>query len=395
MNSAKSDLPAYDVCAAVAADLTVDARVWKEAITLRQAGHSVVLVGCRPNLRGVVRRREAGIHVIEIPWPAPSTRLWGRETAWALSRVWAAVFLTTARVYHAHNIHVFPACRAAARRAGAKVVYDAHELYGCMTSSDSRLRRLRRSVELAIEASAVRGSDEVITTNPSRVIALQARHGLRHIEVLANVPRKVPTLEPWNPGFPDGVPILLYQGGIYAELRAFRQTIQALQLLDGVHLVLLGFGTANDLALVQGWAKTGGVDDRVHLLPPQPFERLVHTASLATVGLVPIQPIDLAHYLGDTNKLYEYLMAGLPVIASDIPEIRKVVTQGTPRVGELFDPADAGSIAAAYLRVTRDATEYQGRRREARRLALESHHWELEERRLRTIYARLLGRSKD
>jgi glycosyltransferase involved in cell wall biosynthesis len=143
--------------------------------------------------------------------------------------------------------------------------------------------------------------------------------------------------------------------------------------------------------LITRWSLEARVSDRVHILPPLPFDQLVHAASLATVGIVPLAGVDLNYLLGDTNKLHEYLMAGVPVIASDLPEVRRVVTQGEPHVGELFDPTDSSSIAEAYRRVVSSPESYRRRREEARRIARERHHWGVEEQHLVRVYDRLLG----
>jgi glycosyltransferase involved in cell wall biosynthesis len=134
-----------------------------------------------------------------------------------------------------------------------------------------------------------------------------------------------------------------------------------------------------------------GVSSRVHFLPPRPFDELVRTAAAATVGLVPIRPTRLNHTLGDTNKLHEYLMAGLPVVASDLPEIRHVARQGDPPVGEVFDPEDSVSIAGAIKRILSDQDQLVRRRSEALRLAREHYNWEAEERKLLDLYRGLDG----
>lgn len=383
--------PRYDVCAAVISDLSTDARVWKQVRSLRDAGYAVILIGCRYEIAETIRSRQEGIDVVEVPLGSRQGRVSARGRAETLLAIWREVHGTAARVYHAHNIHVIPACWLASRRRGMPLIYDAHELYGQVKAGDRLRRRATARIGRLAEAFAVTQADAVITTNASRVIALQARHGLCPIEVLANVPARVHPLEPWDPGFPPGVPILLYQGGIYARAHAFAETIEALKILEDVHFVVVGFGRQDDLELVGKWAVQAGVAERVHLLAQLPFDRLVSSAALATVGLVPIKPVDLGHVLGDTNKLHEYLMAGLPVIASDMPEIRRVVRQGSPPVGELFDGEDPISIADAYRRVTADPHAYQARKREARRLATELHHWGVEETRLRSLYQRLLA----
>jgi glycosyltransferase involved in cell wall biosynthesis len=223
---------------------------------------------------------------------------------------------------------------------------------------------------------------------------LRERHGRQDIAVLANVPPLEEDVAPLDPGYPNGHRVLLYQGWIAAEARCFHETVQALCEIDeDVHFVILGFGWDSARDLIRGWAREAGVEERVHFLPPRPWNELVSTAAAATVGLVPIRGGPLNHQLGDTNKLHEYLMGGLPVVASDLPEIRRVATMGDPPVGELFDPSSPESIATAIRAVIGDPERYEARRRSARRLAEEELNWGVEERRLLELYDGLLGRA--
>jgi glycosyltransferase involved in cell wall biosynthesis len=106
---------------------------------------------------------------------------------------------------------------------------------------------------------------------------------------------------------------------------------------------------------------------------------------------VPIRGGPINHTLGDTNKLHEYIMGGLPVIGSDLPEIRRIITMGDPPVGELFDPSVPETIAQALRDVIDDPDRLALRRRHARQLAEEHLNWEIEERRLLALYDGLLG----
>jgi glycosyltransferase involved in cell wall biosynthesis len=273
----------------------------------------------------------------------------------------------------------------------AKLVYDGHELWGEPYDQGIRARLMAQAGAL-IERLMVRTSDVVISTNPSRADVLRRRHGRRDITVLANVPPLERNVVPLDPGYPQGKRVLLYQGWIVAEGRCFRETVQALPLVpDDIHFVILGFGWESARDRIRQWAAEAGVSERVHFLPPRHWTELVGTAAAATVGLVPIRGGPLNHQLGDTNKLHEYLMAGLPVIASDLPEIRRIVTMGSPAVGELFDPSSPESIAAALRRVVADAELLAARRRQARLLAEEHLNWEIEERQLLRVYDELLA----
>ena len=380
----------YDVCASVVSHLPFDARVWKEASSLVAGGKTVALAGCRYELERPQRYTQDGVDVFEVPFGQRSGRTDYRTRVAALLGLWIETLRTPARAYHAHNIHVGPAAFLAAKLRRAALVYDAHELYGEVKGESIRHRAVARVGFLA-ERFMVRQSDAVITTNQSRVEVLRKRHGRDDIEILANVPHIVENVEPLDPGYPQDAPIVLYQGGVYAHTRAFRETIEAIAQLDRAHLVIIGFGRDSDLDLVRAWAEEFGVADRVHLLPPRPFDELVSTAAAATVGLVPIRADNLNHLLGDTNKLHEYLMAGLPVAASDIPEVRRVATAGNPPVGELFDANSPDSIAEAIRKLLADDEEYEARRREARRLAVEECNWQAEERKLLALYDRVGG----
>lgn len=377
----------YDVCASVVSDLQYDARVWKEARSLARAGYRVALLGCRYDLLAVTRRVEDGIDVVEIPLGGRVGARNPVRRAWALFRLWWEILRTPARIYHSHNVHPAPAAWIASRMRRSSLVYDGHELYG-ESPGEGLVARGAAAITGLVEAWMVRHSHLVITTNPSRATELKRRHGNREIVLIANVPGRVDAVQPLDPGFPSGAKVLLYQGGIYLG-RAFEETIRALVDLEDFHFVILGFGRATEIAQIRRYAEEHGVGGRVTFLPPRPFAQLVRTAAGATVGIVPIRPTNLNHYTGDTNKLHEYLMAGLPVVASDLPEMRRVVEEGNPHVGEVFDPNLPASIAAAVRRVVADPAKYAARRREARRVALEKFNWQVEEVKLLGAYARL------
>lgn len=379
----------YDVCTVVISDLTYDARVWKEARTLRESGRTVVVIGCGYDVAGVRRRTQTDIDVVEVSLGTRAGRVSSAARALTLLRVWREVLRTRARVYHVHNIHPGVAALTASLIRRAAVVYDAHELYG-EPRDRSAGARLAAAATYALERLMARRSAAVITTNQSRANVLARRHGRDDVVVLANVPNLQSGVVPLDPGYPRNVNVLLYQGGIYAESRAFRQSLEALtHLPPDVHLAILGFGRDRDIELVCEWSDMYGVSSRVHLLPPRPFDELVRTAAAATIGLVPIRPLRLNHTLGDTNKLHEYLMAGLPVVASNLPEIRHVAQQGDPSVGEVFDPEDSASIAAAVTRILSDQDQLARRRSEALRLAREVYNWEVEQSKLLDLYRRL------
>lgn len=384
-------MPRYDVASSVISDLPYDARVWKESRSLGNAGFRLFLTGPSFDIeRPRHRRDESGIDVLEVPLGHRDRPKSYVRRALALIRISMAVLRTRASVYHAHDIHVGPLSWTAARLRRAKLVYDAHELWGEATGAGLQARIIARTGAW-IERFMVAHSDVVITTNPSRARELERRYGRRDIKVLANVPPLQEVVEPLDPGYPPGARVLLYQGRIMPEHRCFRETVEALaELDDDIHFVILGFGWDSARELIRGWARDADVEARVHFLPPRPWQELAATAAAATAGLVPLRPASLNDVLGDTNKLHEYLMGGLPVVASDFPEIRRIVTMTEPSVGELFDAEDPTTIAAAVQRLLADPELLAKRRETAREIATQQLNWDVEEKQLLSVYRTLL-----
>jgi glycosyltransferase involved in cell wall biosynthesis len=378
----------YDVCAGTVSDLPFDARVWKESRSLAGGGYKLALIGCRYEIDATQRRTEDGIDVVEVPFGSRQGSASMFERVRVLTSLWWEVIKTPAAIYHAHNIEVGPASWLAARLRRAKLVYDAHELYA-EASHDTIKSRVGGFLNACVERFMMSQADEVITTNRSRAAVLEEAYDRPGIAILGNVPPRADTVDPVDPGYPKDAKILLYQGHISAESRAFRETIEALKELPDVHLAIIGFAREGRIRMVREWAEEAGVAERVHLLGSRPWHELVSTAASAHVGLVPIYPNTLNNYLGDTNKIFEYLMAGIPVVASDLPEIRRVALDGQPRVGEIFDPHSPESIVRAVRDVLDDPKVYEARRAEARRLALEKFNWEIEERTLLGLYGRV------
>jgi glycosyltransferase involved in cell wall biosynthesis len=376
------------VCAAVVSHLPYDARVWKEARSLVAAGFEVDLIGMRYRIDAPQTRVENGVRVTELPFGEShgqhSASVLGR--ARVLLRLWIRILRTPAEIYHCHNVHVAPPVLAAAALRRAEIVYDAHELYGEIKPGAGLGSRISARLTRLVEALVIGRARRVITTNVSRAAVLAERYPRAEVVSVGNVPQLVDDVEPLDPGFPQGVPKLLYQGGIYAEARAFEATIAALALMPEVHLCILGFGRDRDKLLIGEWAERHGVAERVHLYGPVPFDDLVRVAAAATVGIVPLRNISMNSYLGDTNKLFEYMMAGLPAVGSDFPEVARVLHAGDPRPGETFDPESPASIAAAVEKVLSD--RYEQRRERARELAVGEHNWRHEERKLIACFTR-------
>lgn len=117
------------------------------------------------------------------------------------------------------------------------------------------------------------------------------------------------------------------------------------------------------------------------------MRELIDVTRTADVGIMSYIPSSLNNYLAFPNRLFEYINAGLPVAASDIPFLRKVICDN--EIGVVFDPKDPHSIARSLNQITR--TKELRRHRKMIVAAALKYDWQTEEKKLLHAYARFHG----
>jgi glycosyltransferase involved in cell wall biosynthesis len=131
----------------------------------------------------------------------------------------------------------------------------------------------------------------------------------------------------------------------------------------------------------------------VHVLGGVDPAAVVSWVAGADVAVMAIQPSTLNHVLSTPNKLFEAIAAGTPVVASDFPEIRKIVAaDGRGSLGELCDPADPRSVAAAIRAIIGlTGAEREALRQRCLAAAHDRWNWETEASALVKLYDDLAG----
>ena len=361
-----------------------DSRVRREAEALVEAGHDVTVLELAAvdsdRLDGYARRS-----VLPPAWVK-------RRIPFALYRL--AFFATFVRgilavrpdVVHAHDAAMLLPGLVGSRLTGAKLVYDSHEL---ATSVPYRERTWALFVE-AIERLAVPRAVAVITVSDSIADRLRERYRLSHRPVVV---RNVTDLEldpDQQAGLreavgADSAPLVLHQGAAAPD-RGCETLVRSLaHLPDPVRLVFLGDGEPGFDARLRTLADDLGVGDRVTILPSVPLDRLLAHTREADLGVTLLEDTCENHRLALPNKLFEYVAAGVPVVASDFPEMGRVVRDYG--IGWTTDPADPAGVAAAIS----DGLAQRGDEELAERLrrAAAELRWPVERGRLVELYERL------
>ncbi|GAB3465651.1 glycosyltransferase family 4 protein [Massilia terrae] len=352
-----------------------DTRIFiKQCRSLAEHGHEVSLVVAD----GAGAAREHGIRIVDVGRLPGRVKRMLRTTA----QVLAAARALEADVYHLHDPELIPA-GLRLKRLGRNVVFDAHEdvpaqLLGKPYLGDMSARMLSRSFG-AYERFACRRFDGIIAATPfirDKFLRINpATVDVNNFPLL----REFDTPASW-PAKPAEV---CYVGNISA-IRGIRELVRACALLRSpARLVLAGAfsepALETEVATYPGWPR---VDARGHL----DRTGVQQVMQRAMAGLVTLHPVP--NYLDALPvKMFEYMAAGIPVIASSFPLWREIV-EGSG-CGICVAPGDPLAIAAAidHFVLHPDLARRMGEN--GRRAVVEKYNWQAESRKLLDFYARL------
>ncbi|MCL4296053.1 MAG: glycosyltransferase [Anaerolineae bacterium] len=297
-------------------------------------------------------------------------------------------------IVHIHDLPYLKVGVEAKKRLRIPLVYDAHELYpeiGTLTAKQKR--ELSR-----VEARAISLCDRVITVNPLIAEEIARRYHVPQPEVILNavtVPAGFkPTIKEdrFRQQFqiPAAHQILLFQGWLSLD-RGLAELVRGMAHLPGsLHLVFMGYGEEAKAVLAK-IACEEKINDRIHFKETVSQAELLFWTASADAGIIPYQPVDLNHYLCSPNKLFEFIQAGLPVIANDLPFLRRVVAGED--FGLVMPLADANSFAQAIQLMFQPDLGGPGRFKKNLLEKASKYSWQVEETKLLDLYATLPSRN--
>ncbi len=299
--------------------------------------------------------------MIELLW-----KIVGRGVAWKPA------------IVHSHDTMVLPAAALVAWWSGAKLVYDAHELESDKNGGTAILAWATKIIERLLWSRV----DLLITVSPSIGNWYVATFGPKPLAIVLNAPVQSAAVRLGHRngalrqrfGIAREVPLCVYVGllGRGRGLEVLLEVFQAPHRL--AHLAFVGYGDLKPLIEAAAMRSPN-----VHVHDSVPHDALVDLIRDADLGACMIERVSLSDYLCLPNKLFEYIAAGVPVLVSDFPELRRVTEKyacgivvgigrdeveaaiarfeavlpqrpsGLPN--ELTWAAQAGTLAAAYARL--------------------------------------------
>jgi len=293
------------------------------------------------------------------------------------ARVALRVLTSRADVYHFHDPELIPV-GLLLKLLGRRVIYDSHEdMPRAIESKPYIAGWLRRTIGRAfelVENWAARRFDAVVGAT-EHIASRFAKIGARAVEV-SNYPEL--TDFPPPQGWTAKEDAVCFVGGIN-RIRGILEMIDAAELA-GVRLILAGRFEPEALraeAMTRPgwrWVEALGVVSRAET---------VEVMRRSFAGLVLYHP-EPNHIDAQPNKLFEYMAAGLPVIASDFPLWRRLVQEAD--IGLVADPLDPAQIAAAIVELRADLERARDMGARGRRAVEETYNWTSQYKKLRALY---------
>lgn len=409
------------ICLITAGQPSTNPRMVKEADALADAGHTVRVICTRlvdwaldtdRGLQGrdwqVVASIPVGpqANVVDRVWQGVRRRvalaayrgglrgLGVVEAAWhaATPELVRAAGAVRADLYIAHYPAALPAAARAAARYGARYTYDAEDFH-LGDSPEGAAFDAVRSMTRRIEAAWLPGAAVVTAASPGIAVAYEEAYGITRPTVVLNAfPRHMAPPAPTTRGGALPSPSVYWFSQTIGPGRGLECAVEALARAEcQPYLYVRGRMAAGYGDRLDALARAHGVRDRLHLLPLGAPDEMARLAAAYDVGLSGETADTRNHEVALGNKVFTYLLAGLPVVASAISAHEDLA----PALGaamRLYRTDDAADLAAALDAVLLgQRPSLAERRRHAWQLAQDRYCWDVERRTVVDAVAHVLA----
>ena len=309
-----------DILFCVTGDIDANSRALRQLEALRSRGLSLEAVGIAGEAR---REQRQGLLLTHLPRPDGGGPRWFRKVH---IRMREYLRSRTAAHYHASDLFVLPALAQKSAKEARTLSFDSRELYPQVRATAGK--PWSSAFWSIVERRYIRRADIVFTVNESIADILMHRYRIDRPVVVPNIPLAKPTS---SDGYlreltsaRDKELVLVLQGHLKPG-RGCELMLDAMQWIDGARLVFLGEGPLR--GPLEARTRSLQLDEKVFFHDLVPPDQLLDVTASADLGICLIEPLTASLRLSLPNKLFEYLRAGLPVIASDLPEISRVIEQ--------------------------------------------------------------------
>lgn len=219
-------------------------------------------------------------------------------------------------IIHANDFDTLVQAYIASKFCKCKLVYDSHEI--CAENIGISNKLIQKNIIIITERFLVKRIGAMISVSNAAAEYFSNKYGIPVPIVITNCPYK--SINPINAEKDMSNFEALYQG-LMLEGRGYEEFVKAGKFINKeLTLVIRGYGPIEDD--LKKIIQYDGLQDNVRFDGPVEIQAIISKASESHVGVVLTQPVNINFALTVSNKIFEYMQAGLPVLISDIPEHR-------------------------------------------------------------------------
>ncbi|MCB0819183.1 MAG: glycosyltransferase [Bacteroidetes bacterium] len=255
------------------------------------------------------------------------------------------------------------------------LVYDTHEYFTGVP--EIQKRPLVKKIWKGIESFVFPKLKRVITVNDSIASLYENDYGILP-KVIRNIPTSVrkeiiPLAKKDIPGVSEDDFVIILQGAGINVDRGAEEAVEMMKHLEGCKLIIAGSGDVIGSLKIR--ASQDDLNGRIIFLPKMKYSELMQITAACNLGLTLDKDTNINYRYSLPNKIFDYIHAGIPVFASNLPEVRKVVEQyGVGFVAESHNP----EVMAAQINSLKSNPQKLSNTRAACRTATEELRWEKE-----------------
>ena len=364
-------------------DLSSEQRVHKVCLFLERIGFDVTLVG---------RRKRKSLPLEKRSYKTKRMFLLFEKGPLFYAeynlRLFLYLLFHRADILVANDLDTLLANYAASRLKGSKLVHDSHEYYTGVPELEGR--PFVKKVWKALERKIFPKLRSVYTVNDS-IAKLYRDEYKMDVKVVRNFPilssvklDKTDSKEKNVLGLPGDKKIILYQGSVNVD-RGLIEAVEAMNYVGDAILLIVGDGDV--LEQVKEKVRKENLSNKIVFKDRVPFEELRKYTRNAAIGISLDKDSNLNYRYSLPNKIFDFVHAGVPVLASDLVEIKKIYAQY--EIGSMIDSHNPKHIAEKMIFMLSDA----GKRKQwidNTALAANQFCWQNEEKVLTEIYSPLL-----